>query len=878
MSLFQSILDFDKSRAPLKKPEGPLGLGLAGQNRLIMQNRMDGRADNWSRNGPVDIGEMGLAGQNRMIQQNRMDGRADGWAPGQPPAPVTPSVAQVEGDERNAMFAKWKAQTDGLRAGYAKGGVIGDVRKDDGGDQVPVVAREGEYFLNPETVAHIGGGDYQQGLRSLNALVEQATGKKPGPTPMPGGEQGLAAGGVPYLDETGMGRTSRVADAARAQRAAEAAAQRAYALGNAAPEGGANASANNAAAQRVIDQTNARRAAAQAAGGAPQPAPAAAQAASEPAKKGLMAGAKNALGKTAAFLGSKAVTGAGLAMYSGEAGNAADDAFFEQQRQARIAANPEKYAADQAAMAANANKDKPYGGMTQISDTVPPAAPIATPRAPAERGQTDEYSQSPERAAWLASIGAPPAPTDEAGWREQHAAADQYRNAWQERAPNGLRGATVTTPGQQGAPAGAGGNWRMQTTRSDMAQMQKLMEAGDVAGANALAAQLEQKYSGGGTAPQNGPSTTTQVGVDSDALTLYNAENFQRGTGIQAERQANGNLEFNDKGLRRTPQYLDANNQPTSDWKQTSQYRDAAMRNVASRHPDLQRLGQTQLAGLQQQGVATGDPKLDALVSQHGMENGLKIYNATKEKEGAAAKPMSLNDQAKTADILTGGEGDTLMAGSIANRSHLANRFERNGYGELADQVANKALTGDRLTQNADIAALQGALANRSAGPAIFGDALTGAGMGAAVIGGLKAAKMIPGPIGKIAGAVDKVVGSKIGMMTTVPAGATVGGLRGYDRAVEGRPKNMMWNEFEIMFNENNGRIPESALKFDRENNKVTILGDNGKPRVSFTLEDLEKQGLLADFLAGIGLGGSRSGELEGYRRTIDALDSTVPR
>lgn len=571
--------------------------------------------------------------------------------------------------------------------GYAKGGVIGDVRKDDGGDQVPVVAREGEYFLNPETVAHIGGGDYQQGLRSLNALVEQATGKKPGPTPMPGGKQGLAAGGVPYLDEKGMGRTSSVADAARAQRAAEAAAQRAYALGNAAPEGGANSSANNAA-QRVIDQTNARRAAAQAAGAAPQPTPAGAPAAvAEPAKKGLMAGAKSLGGKALNFAGGVVtpITAAVSAAQSvGDLENGyrdefnssvgSPDSFLGQTAAdaARVMSNfgntltggyAEKFGRGlSSAMSGGSFKEgfsQPTARDAFLEQQSPTAetAPTTAPQATAARGQGDEYSQSPERAAWLASIGAPPAPTDEAGWREQHAAADQYRKLWQERAPNGLRGATVTTPGQPLAPAGDGGNWRMQTTRSDMAQMQKLMEAGDVAGANALAAQLEQKYSGGGVAPQTGPSTTTRAEVDSDTLALYNAENFSRGTGIQAERQANGNLEFNDKGLRRTPQYLDANNQPTSDWKQTSQYRDAAMRNAASRYPDLQRLGQTQLAGIPQQGSATGDPMMDNLINRYGPKEGADIYKAMQDKAGKAPKGAAYSEQKSRIEDALGEEG-----------------------------------------------------------------------------------------------------------------------------------------------------------------------------------------------------------------------------
>lgn len=81
--------------------------------------------------------------------------------------------------------------------GYKKSGKIGDVAKDDGTDKVDVKAREGEYFLNPETVAHIGGGDYSTGVRNLDAIVRQATGKEPGPVPVgKSGKQGFNLSGA----------------------------------------------------------------------------------------------------------------------------------------------------------------------------------------------------------------------------------------------------------------------------------------------------------------------------------------------------------------------------------------------------------------------------------------------------------------------------------------------------------------------------------------------------------------------------------------------------------------------------------------------------------------------------------------------------------
>ena len=79
--------------------------------------------------------------------------------------------------------------------GYAKSGKIGDVDNDTGEDTIPAKVRPGEYMLNPETVAHIGGGNYDQGVRHLNQIVRQATGKEPGPTRLGKGEAGFAKSG-----------------------------------------------------------------------------------------------------------------------------------------------------------------------------------------------------------------------------------------------------------------------------------------------------------------------------------------------------------------------------------------------------------------------------------------------------------------------------------------------------------------------------------------------------------------------------------------------------------------------------------------------------------------------------------------------------------
>lgn len=83
---------------------------------------------------------------------------------------------------------------------YERGGVIGDVSEDNGQDTVDAKVREGEYLLNPETVAYMGGGDYQNGVRSLDAMVKMATGREPGPE-MVEEKSGFRTGGVVGMTE-----------------------------------------------------------------------------------------------------------------------------------------------------------------------------------------------------------------------------------------------------------------------------------------------------------------------------------------------------------------------------------------------------------------------------------------------------------------------------------------------------------------------------------------------------------------------------------------------------------------------------------------------------------------------------------------------------
>lgn len=71
----------------------------------------------------------------------------------------------------------------GMR-GYAMGGQIGDEMEDDGKDTVDVRVREGEYLLNPDTVAAFGGGNYEAGVRTLDGIATAVNGVEPGPVPV----------------------------------------------------------------------------------------------------------------------------------------------------------------------------------------------------------------------------------------------------------------------------------------------------------------------------------------------------------------------------------------------------------------------------------------------------------------------------------------------------------------------------------------------------------------------------------------------------------------------------------------------------------------------------------------------------------------------
>jgi hypothetical protein len=129
--------------------------------------------------------------------------------------------------------------------------------------------------------------------------------------------------------------------------------------------------------------------------------------------------------------------------------------------------------------------------------------------------------------------------------------------------------------------------------------------------------------------------------ANSDALTLYNAEQQVRGTGIGARRQANGVMEFSGNGPAPKAQYLDASGNPTNEWQDTSQYRDAVVRSLGSTDHATQQRGLAQAMQLQQRNprsVSTGNPEMDQLLGQMDPREAAAVYRALNGGQGADGK------------------------------------------------------------------------------------------------------------------------------------------------------------------------------------------------------------------------------------------------
>ena len=542
---------------------------------------------------------------------------------------------------------------------YKKGGVIGNVAQDDGSDKVPVIAREGEYYINPETVAHIGGGDYKQGLRSLNALVREATGKEPGPSPVgKSGLRGFAAGGSVKR------RLAKLEDisAEVSQRA------------------GQQAPINRADIATTVNVD-------------PQ------QARAEAPKRGLIQGAKGVGGRALALLNSPAVVGAGLMTHSGNAGDQNEDAWATQQR---------------------ANWGKPLAeGAEPWNNPLPYDTPITANAAREQalriepgRSQADEYSDSPERAAWQASLGdgqstaSQPETADD--FRTRNAAADVYRREWQRQSPGGLRNANP------------------------------------------------------------------------DALTLYNAEQQVRGTGISAQRQANGVMEFSGSGPAPKAQYLDAGGTPTNEWQDTSQYRDAVVRSLGSSDPAMQQRGLAQAMQLQQRnqrGVSTGNPEMDQLLGQMDPREAAAVYRALNGGQGAdgkGPKAAPYAEQQKRVIDALGEEGAAKAMPEIQQaQMQMASQLIQSGQAtqEQAEAAVQNPQFISRLT---NAYKLREFLAQNGQ----WGEAASGAG-GWGTAAGLAAGGLTLG-VTRNPGAAAKAAGAGAAL------GAGIGGAQGFTQGAQG--------------------------------------------------------------------------------------------
>ena len=547
------------------------------------------------------------------------------------------------GDNTSSVY---EDELDGMK----NGGVIGNVKKDDGRDKVPVVAREGEYYINPETVAHIGGGDYKQGLRSLNALVREATGKEPGPSPV--GKSGLrgfaAGGGVEDI-------SSKVREAA----------------GRMQPISRLTASAPAGVVQAVPEATAS--------------APAVAQ-------RGL-------LGRV---LSNPLVAGASLLMHSGEAGSAGEDAWAQQQRKEwggrELKPGEEPW-----------NNPLPYN-----TPVVANAAREQTGTTQAARSQDDEYSNSPERAAWQASLGngQPTQPDTADAFRTRNAAADVYRREWQRQSPGGLRNA------------------------------------------------------------------------NQQALDTYNAEQQTRGTGISARRQANGVMEFSGSGPAPQAQYLDASGNPTNEWQDTSQYRDAVVRSLGSNDPVMQQRGLAQAMQLQQRnqrGVSTGNPEMDQLLERMPAREAAAVFRALNggqgEGGGKAPKATPYGEQQKRVIDALGEEGAAKALPEIQQaQMEMARQLIQSG--QATPEQAEAAVSNPQfLTRLTQAYKLREFLAQNGAAAG----AIDQSGLGA--LGGVAAG------LGTLALTKSPTLAKSVGLGAGL-AGAAAGGARGYTQGVQGFDPN----------------------------------------------------------------------------------------
>lgn len=564
--------------------------------------------------------------------------------------------------------------------GFKNGGVIGNVKKDDGSDKVPVIAREGEYYINPETVAHIGGGDYKQGLRSLNALVREATGKEPGPSPVgKSGLRGFAAGG--YVDSPE--RLAWLKDiAARGNRDPEAqAALRTFneaQVGPAQPEPQAPVSL-----RRLPDE--------------PRPAP---QTFAQRLRRTLDARAAETMSKFKQGMAEERTNG-GMRQRMQNQTNATSPEQLGQPSESTPMQATGKSLAD-LIPSKEAVKDYFVGLNERVT---------GVPRAVADGAQERTFNAPPPQNEQVAIPLTSSQPDTADDFRTRNAAADVYRREWQRQSPGGLRNANP------------------------------------------------------------------------DALTLYNAEQQVRGTGISAQRQANGVMEFSGSGPAPKAQYLDANGNPTNEWQDTSQYRDAVVRSLGSNDPAMQQRGLAQAMQLQQRnqrGVGTGDPRMDDLLSKMEPREAAAVYRALYGGQGADGKGPKATpyaEQQKRVIDALGEEGAAKAMPEIQQaQMQMARQLIQSG--QATPEQAEVAVSNPQfITRLTNAYKLREFLAQNGAAAG----AVDQSGLGA--LGGALAG------LGTLALTKSPTLAKSVGLGAGL-AGAAAGGARGYTQGVQGFDSN----------------------------------------------------------------------------------------
>lgn len=673
---------------------------------------------------------------------------------------------------------------------YKNGGVIGNVKKDDGSDKVPVVAREGEYYINPETVAHIGGGDYKQGLRSLNALVREATGKEPGSAPVgKSGLRGFAAGGEVDLDI--LRKLPRAAREAIINSEVEA--NRRIGPGQIAPE---NVPKRDALIPRSVPANR-------------QLVPVK-QPSAQDVKRMLDAGTNRASRPTLNDAKGWYRQGVGNVPGAGETvriptPNAPNFTLVNgvPEGQQLVPTGRPKAGRVQgldisAEVSQRAGQQAPIN-RADIGTTVnvdPQQARAETPKRGLIQGAKGAGGRALALLSSPAVVGAGlMAHSGNAGDQNEDAWATQQRANWGKPLAEGAEPWNNPLPYNTPITANAA---REQALRLEPSRSQ----ADEYTNSPERAAWLASLGNGQPTQPDTADDFRTRNAAadvyrrewqrqspgglrnaNPQALDTYNAEQQTRGTGISAQRQANGVMEFSGSGPAPKAQYLDANGNPTNDWQDTSQYRDAVVRSLGSNDPAMQQRGLAQAMQLQQRnqrGVGTGDPRMDDLLSKMGPREAAAVYRALYGGQGADGKGPKATpyaEQQKRVIDALGEEGAAKAMPEIQQaQMEMARQLIQSG--QATPEQAEAAVSNPQfLTRLIQAYKLREFLAQNGAAAG----AVDQSGLGA--LGGALAG------LGTLALTKSPTLAKSVGLGAGL-AGAAAGGARGYTQGVQGFDSN----------------------------------------------------------------------------------------